>query len=205
MADIGGITGSGNSANTSYSYNSGKISGHSGVGGIVGQSMAAYVYNSYNLGEIVGVNSVGGVVGSAGYTVYNCYNRGSVSGSSYVAGIMGSFFFVSRYQSLHNCPLCCQAALKETATMFGCSSCEMKQAMDRDFVPADQTFVGFHSKGCLLFCLLVIKSDQTVAFMKNQFKISQGEQISTLCAQAEFCRFVGIIVSSFISLLNLQF
>lgn len=76
-----------------YCYNTGKITGGSGVGGIVGcfAQYLSLIDRCYNAGNINGKSSTGGLVGSLGRSsqIKNCYNTGNVKGNSQIGGILG--------------------------------------------------------------------------------------------------------------------
>ncbi len=87
---VGGVCGSANLVY--YCYNTGAVSGTTGVGGVCGGSTYA-IYHSYNTGAVSGTNLIGGVCGgtnSSGVSVITCYNVGTVSGTSDVSGVLGS-------------------------------------------------------------------------------------------------------------------
>ena len=104
---VGGVVGY-NSGSVTNCYNTGSVTGVTGVtgssdyvGGVVGRNFGGTVENCYNTGKVSGPDSgnsnrVGGVVGynSSIGNVKNCYNTGSVSGpdsgtSNYVGGVVG--------------------------------------------------------------------------------------------------------------------
>lgn len=62
-------------------YNTGEVSGNSGVGGVVGNNQGGDIANCYNTGKVTGFSGVGGVAGSNdSHTIVNCFNTGMVTG-----------------------------------------------------------------------------------------------------------------------------
>ena len=113
---IGGMVGRvERTATITNCYNTGSVSGTSGVGGIVGYLKGtATITNCYNTGSVSGGWYVGGIVGyvydfydaGATTTITNCYNTGSVSGnsgSSSASGIGGIVGYLQGTATITNC------------------------------------------------------------------------------------------------------
>ena len=95
IGDVGGVCGHilNSQGTIENCYNTGTVSGNSGVGGVCGTNYG-WIIDSYNTGTVSGTWEVGGVCGNNVGSIERCYNTGTVSGNSKVGGVCG-YVFVS--------------------------------------------------------------------------------------------------------------
>ncbi len=106
---VGGITGTGNCLNLSYSSNSATVIGRDRVSGIFAQQGSCNPSLLYvtNTGDVYGRNYVSGIFSYEGSStrfiqVYNCVNSGNITGEDYVGGIRAKGYYITD-KGTHDC------------------------------------------------------------------------------------------------------
>ena len=95
--NIGGLVGDTfSSVTVADSHATGSVIGTRQVGGLVGSGFSADVSNSYSTGDVTGTGEVGGLIGSAGGTITGSYATGTVTATgNEVGGLVGTIWGAS--------------------------------------------------------------------------------------------------------------